>query len=170
MAYRSWPCFTEWGSQGLNRTVLCTLQERRLKAERTGQMIDLTKDVSPTVLAQTAAKLEAEQKQRDEDEAQKELAEARKPFEARMVSCLRQEWQYYVLLPATYVLPMCAYMAAACMYGAAAHYSAGTCRTTVVTCGTGTEAASFHALPCCLCCQYQSCILILLHRHRLLLE
>ena len=50
-------------------------------------MIDLTKDVSPAVLAQTAAKLEAEQKQRDKHEAQKELAEARKPFEARMVSC-----------------------------------------------------------------------------------
>ena len=81
----------EWGPQDLIWTVLCTLQERRLKAERTGQMIDLTKDVSPAVLAQTAAKLEAEQKQRDEDEAQKELAEARKPFEARMVSCLRQE-------------------------------------------------------------------------------
>lgn len=62
------------------------MQERRLKAERTGQMIDLTKDVSPAVLAQTAAKLEAEQKQRDEDDAQKELAEARKPFEARLVS------------------------------------------------------------------------------------
>lgn len=62
------------------------MQERRLKAERTGQMIDLTKDVSPAVLAQTAAKLEAEQKQRDKDDAQRELAEARKPFEARLVS------------------------------------------------------------------------------------
>ena len=49
-------------------------------------MIDLTKDVSPAVLAQTAAKLEAEQKQRDEEDAQRELAEARKPFEARLVS------------------------------------------------------------------------------------
>lgn len=76
----------------LNLILPCAVQERRLKAERTGQMIDLTKDVSPAVLAQTAAKLEAEQKQRDEDDAQKELAEARKPFEARLVSCVcRQE-------------------------------------------------------------------------------
>ena len=94
-------------TQGLTWVVLCTVQERRLKAERTGQMIDLTKDVSPAVLAQTAAKLEAEQKQRDEDDAQKELAEARKPFEARMVSCLQSSC----------LLPMCTYRA-----------TVGTCR------------------------------------------
>ena len=60
-------------------------------------MIDLTKDVSPAVLAQTAAKLEAEQKQREEDDAQKDLAGARKQFEARMVSCLQSSC----------LLPMC---------------------------------------------------------------
>ncbi|KAL3138929.1 hypothetical protein ABBQ32_14197 [Trebouxia sp. C0010 RCD-2024] len=60
------------------------LEERRLKAERTGQMIDLTKDVSPAVLAATAAKLEAEQRQRDEEEAQKALVEATKAFDIRL--------------------------------------------------------------------------------------
>ena len=63
------------------------VQERRLQAERTGSMIDLTRDVSASVLAQTAAKLEAEQKQRDDADAQQALVEAVKPFEARLVSC-----------------------------------------------------------------------------------
>lgn len=62
------------------------MQERRLQAERTGRLIDLTKDVSPAVLAETAAKLDAEQKQLDEEKAQKEVAEAIKPFETRVVS------------------------------------------------------------------------------------
>ena len=51
-------------------------------------MIDLTKDVSPTVLAETAAKLDAEQKQLDEEEAQKKVAEATVPFELRVVCCI----------------------------------------------------------------------------------
>ena len=49
-------------------------------------MIDLTRDVSPSVLTQTAAKLEAEQKQRDDADAQQALVEAVKPYEARLVS------------------------------------------------------------------------------------
>lgn len=69
------------------------MQEKRLRAERTGQMIDLTKDVSPAVLAQTAAKLEAEQKQRDEEEAQRALADVTKAFDTRLVS----SWLYWHL-------------------------------------------------------------------------
>ena len=56
-------------------------------------MIDLTKDVSPAVLAETAAKLEEEQRQREEEEAQKALAEATKAFDARLVSCLQPNRQ-----------------------------------------------------------------------------
>lgn len=63
-----------------------------MKAERTGQMIDLTKDVSPAVLAATAAKLEAEQRQRDEEEAQKALVEATKAFDIRLVSHCQAAW------------------------------------------------------------------------------
>ena len=48
-------------------------------------MIDLTKYVSPTVLAETASKLEAEQIQRDEIEAKKDLEEALAPYELRLV-------------------------------------------------------------------------------------
>ena len=48
-------------------------------------MIDLTKYVSPTVLAETAIKLEAEQIQRDEAEAKKDLEEALTPYELRLV-------------------------------------------------------------------------------------
>lgn len=64
----------------------CVMQERRLQAERTGRMIDLTKDVSPAVLAETAAKIDAEEKQRDDEEAEKRALEATKPFETRLVS------------------------------------------------------------------------------------
>lgn len=73
----------EWDLSAFGHS--CAVQERRLKAERTGQMIDLTKDVSPAVLAETAAKLEAEQKQRDEEEAHKAVAEAIKAFDTRLV-------------------------------------------------------------------------------------
>ena len=66
--------------------VVDVTQERRLQAERTGRMIDLTMDVSPTVVAQTAAKLEAEQQERDAADFQKELEETLKPYEQRVVS------------------------------------------------------------------------------------
>lgn len=79
-----------------NCSRLLAVQERRLKAERTGQMIDLTKDVSPAVLAQTAAKLEAEQRQRDEEEAQKALAEATKAFDIRLVSHCQAGWAAFL--------------------------------------------------------------------------
>ena len=49
-------------------------------------MIDLTEDVSPTVLAETAAKLDAEQKQLADQDAQKRVAEATKAYDARLVS------------------------------------------------------------------------------------
>ncbi len=61
------------------------VQERRLQAERTGRMIDLTKNVSLTVLAETTAKLDAEQNERDETEAQKLLQEAVRPYKQRLV-------------------------------------------------------------------------------------
>lgn len=60
-------------------------QERRREAERTGRMIDLTADVSATVLAATAAKLEAEQTERDEAEVQKNVAAAVRPFQQKVV-------------------------------------------------------------------------------------
>ena len=48
-------------------------------------MIDLTKDVSPAVLAETAAKLEAEHKAQEEDEAKRDLDDAINPFRQRLV-------------------------------------------------------------------------------------
>jgi hypothetical protein len=65
------------------RTV--TVQERRREAERSGRMIDLTEHVSASVLAATAAKLEAEQNERDEAEAQKNVEEAVKPYKQKLV-------------------------------------------------------------------------------------
>lgn len=48
-------------------------------------MIDLTEHVSASVLAATAAKLEAEQEERDEAEAQKNVEEAVKPYKQMLV-------------------------------------------------------------------------------------
>ncbi len=48
-------------------------------------MIDLTEHVSASVLAATAAKLEAEQNERDEAEAQKNVEEAVKPYKQKLV-------------------------------------------------------------------------------------
>ncbi|DBA83686.1 TPA: hypothetical protein ACH3X1_016793 [Trebouxia sp. C0004] len=56
------------------------LAERRREAERSGRMIDLTEHVSASVLAATAAKLEAEQNERDEAETQKNVDKAVKPY------------------------------------------------------------------------------------------
>jgi len=64
---------------------MVTVQERRREAERSGRMIDLTEHVSASVLAATAAKLEAEQEERDEAEAQKNVAEAVKPYKQMLV-------------------------------------------------------------------------------------
>lgn len=129
------------GSPGSRLIGLCTVQERRLKAERTGQMIDLTKDVSPAVLAQTAAKLEAEQKERDEDEAQRELAEARKPFEARLVSCL-QIGMAVLCLPAIY---LCAHVGLLAAHVGLHRTAPGTelCMLCMAVCATQIT----HALP-----------------------
>ena len=52
-------------------------------------MIDLTADVSATVLAATAAKLEAEQTERDEAEVQKNVAAAVRPFQQKVVCALQ---------------------------------------------------------------------------------
>lgn len=57
-------------------------------------MIDLTADVSATVLAATAAKLEAEQSERDEAEVQKNVAAAVRPFQQKVVCAL---WAVSVL-------------------------------------------------------------------------
>ena len=57
-------------------------------------MIDLTADVSATVLAATAAKLEAEQTERDEAEVQKNVAAAVRPFQQKVVCAL---WAVSVL-------------------------------------------------------------------------
>ena len=51
-------------------------------------MIDLTKDVDPLVVAETARNLEQEQQERDAAQAQQELEEALKPYEQRVVSRL----------------------------------------------------------------------------------
>jgi type III secretory pathway component EscR len=64
---------------------MVTVQERRREAERSGRMIDLTEHVSASVLAATAAKLEAEQEERDEAEAQKNVEEAVKPYKQMLV-------------------------------------------------------------------------------------
>lgn len=48
-------------------------------------MIDLTEHVSASVLAATAAKLEAEQNERNEAEAQKNVEEAVKPYKQKLV-------------------------------------------------------------------------------------
>ncbi len=48
-------------------------------------MIDLTEHVSASMLAATAAKLEAEQNERDEAEAQKNVEEAVKPYKQKLV-------------------------------------------------------------------------------------
>ena len=48
-------------------------------------MIDLTEHVSASVLTATAAKLEAEQNERDEAEAQKSVEEAVKPYKQKLV-------------------------------------------------------------------------------------
>ncbi len=68
-------------------STLFVQEERRLQADRTGRicMIDLTKDVSPTVLA--------EQNQRGGTEALKLLQEAVKPYKQHLVRFINCEHQ-----------------------------------------------------------------------------
>ena len=77
--------FLLWGDVPDGDATLVIVQERRREAERSGRMIDLTEHVSASVLAATAAKLEAEQNERDEADTQKNVEEAVKPYKQKLV-------------------------------------------------------------------------------------
>lgn len=71
------------GEQSLDEV----LEERKQHAERTGQMIDLTKNVDPEEVLRTAKRLEEESKQAEEAEAAAKLAKLLEPLHLKVVSC-----------------------------------------------------------------------------------
>lgn len=71
------------GEQSLDEV----LEARRLHAERTGQMIDLTKNKDPEEVVRTAKRLEQESKQAEEAEAAAKLQKLLEPLQLKVVSC-----------------------------------------------------------------------------------
>lgn len=72
------------GEQSLDDVLLA----RRQHAERTGQMIDLTKNNDPEEVIRTAKRLEEEHKQAEEAEAAAKLSKLLEPLQLRVVSVL----------------------------------------------------------------------------------